>query len=94
MEFFVGESPEYIKKERNKARELKKSQWWKQRLGNGECYYCGQKFSKGDLSMDHLVPLARGGRTSKSNCVVSCKPCNHNKKHQIPAEMILEDLNS
>ena len=92
MTFFVAAPPEHIKKERQKARDLKKSQWWKQKIAQGVCHYCEQKFTKDDLSMDHVVPLARGGKTTKSNCVVACKTCNHEKKYQTPAEQILEEL--
>lgn len=79
--FFIAVSPEQQKKERQKARELRATQWWKQKLGQGLCYYCGGSFSKDELSMDHKVPVVRGGRTSKSNVVVSCKSCNSQKKY-------------
>lgn len=86
---FVSEKE--IKKERNKAKELRKSQWWKQKLGLGLCYYCEQKFPKQDLTMDHKTPLSRGGKTTKGNVVVACKPCNSEKKYFTPAEMVLLD---
>jgi 5-methylcytosine-specific restriction endonuclease McrA len=84
-------SDKEIKKERNKAKELRKSQWWKQKLGLGLCYYCEQKFAKKDLTMDHKTPLSRGGKTTKGNVVVACKPCNNEKKYFTPAEMVLID---
>ena len=37
--------------------------------------------------MDHLVPLARGGKSSKGNVVPACKSCNTNKKYHLPEEM-------
>jgi 5-methylcytosine-specific restriction endonuclease McrA len=36
--------------------------------------------------MDHLVPLARGGRSTKNNLVPSCKDCNNKKKNMLPLE--------
>ena len=42
--------------------------------------------------MDHVVPVARGGRSVKSNCVPCCKECNNRKKAYTPAERILESL--
>lgn len=36
--------------------------------------------------MDHLVPLARGGRSTKENLVPSCKECNNLKKSMLPLE--------
>jgi 5-methylcytosine-specific restriction endonuclease McrA len=39
--------------------------------------------------MDHVVPVARGGRSTKGNVVASCKPCNTSKKLLTPAERLL-----
>jgi len=78
-------------KERAKARKLRASQWWKQLLAQGECYYCQQNFTAELLTMDHKVPVARGGKSSKSNIVVACKECNTNKKHLTPAEVLLQN---
>lgn len=88
-ELFIPADKEYIKKERQKAKELKKTRWWKNKLNAGECYYCGKIFSKEDLSMDHLVPLTRQGRTTKNNVVVACKNCNFEKKHKTLVEIRL-----
>ena len=40
------------------------------------CQYCG---SRGDLTFDHVVPRARGGRTSWQNVVAACSCCNLRK---------------
>lgn len=40
------------------------------------CQYCG---STGDMTFDHVVPRARGGRTTWQNVVASCSPCNLRK---------------
>jgi len=40
------------------------------------CQYCG---AKGDLTFDHVVPRARGGRTSWENVVAACSRCNLKK---------------
>ena len=40
------------------------------------CQYCG---AKGDLTFDHVVPRARGGRTSWENVVAACSKCNLKK---------------
>ena len=39
--------------------------------------------------MDHVVPVARGGRSTKGNVVASCKACNTAKKLLTPAERLL-----
>jgi 5-methylcytosine-specific restriction protein A len=36
--------------------------------------------------MDHIVPLVRGGRSTKGNVVPSCKACNTDKKHKLAWE--------
>ena len=82
----MGASPEHIKKERAKARELRKSQWWKRKLNERVCYYCEQRFAPSELTMDHKVPLARGGFSTKANLVPSCKVCNTQKKHDLATE--------
>jgi 5-methylcytosine-specific restriction protein A len=83
--------PARIKKERQKAQDLKKTQWWLDRLNQGVCHYCGNKFKRTELTMDHVVPLARGGTSSKGNIVPSCRNCNQKKKLGIPVERLFRD---
>jgi len=75
-----------IKLERNKARELRKSPWWKNRIARGVCHYCQQEVPPAELTLDHVVPVARGGRTTKGNCVPCCKVCNNQKQSLTPVE--------
>jgi PAS domain S-box-containing protein len=75
-----------IKAERRKARELRASQWWKRRCAKGFCHYCGQPMAPGELTMDHIVPIARGGKSTKGNIVPACKACNNKKKQLLPME--------
>ncbi|GFO69158.1 HNH endonuclease [Geomonas limicola] len=84
--FIVTVSEEEIKRERNKARELRKSQWWKNRVAKGICHYCRGSFPPDELSMDHIVPVIRGGSSSRGNVVPCCKDCNNRKKHMLPIE--------
>ena len=84
--FFDGVDDTEIRKERAKARELRKSRWWQQKTGTGECYYCGDNVGPGTLTMDHIVPLARGGKSTKNNIVPTCKVCNNKKKTLLPLE--------
>jgi 5-methylcytosine-specific restriction protein A len=79
-------SEDDIKRERAKARALRQSQWWKRRRAGGTCHYCGNKVPPSELTMDHLVPLVRGGRSTKGNLVPACKQCNAAKKHQLAFE--------
>lgn len=75
-----------LKRERAKARELRDSQWWKRRLAKGVCHYCGRYVAPRELTMDHIVPLSRGGKTTKGNVVACCKECNTAKKQLLPME--------
>jgi 5-methylcytosine-specific restriction enzyme A len=75
-----------IRAERNRARDLRKTRWWQQKTAAGLCHYCGSKVAYRDLTMDHLVPLARGGRSTRENLVPSCKQCNNLKKSMLPLE--------
>jgi 5-methylcytosine-specific restriction endonuclease McrA len=38
------------------------------------------------LTMDHLVPLGRGGRSARGNVVAACKDCNTRKQSLVPVE--------
>ncbi len=87
MDYFISQvTDEELKRERAKARELRQSQWWKRRRGEGVCHYCGRKFPPTELTMDHVVPLIRGGKSTKGNSVPACKECNNKKKHMLPIE--------
>jgi len=85
----VEPDPVHVRREREKARQLRASAWWRRRLQSGSCAYCGGTFPERDLTMDHVVPVARGGRSVKGNVVASCKPCNARKKLLTPAEQLL-----
>jgi 5-methylcytosine-specific restriction enzyme A len=76
-----------IARERKKAKELRQSAWWKQKRSTGICHYCGKKFPVDELTMDHLIPLVRGGKSIKANLVPACKTCNNNKKHNLPFQI-------
>ena len=79
-------SEEELRRERAKARQLRQSQWWKNRRGRGVCYYCGRRFAPRELTMDHIVPLVRGGKTTRRNVVPCCKACNRLKQDLVPSE--------
>ncbi|MFQ5851750.1 MAG: HNH endonuclease [Candidatus Binatia bacterium] len=84
--FIVPVSDEDIRRERRKAKELRSSPWWKRKQSKGICYYCGGKFPPRELTMDHRVPVIRGGKSTKGNVVPSCMKCNREKKYRLPFE--------
>src|SRR5690606_6740942 len=92
------ENPEKNRVNANKHRALKVSaegsytnadidaQYKRQK---GRCYYCGCKMVRvanlpNSATVDHVVPLDRGGRNSLDNLVIACKPCNSSKADKMP----------
>jgi 5-methylcytosine-specific restriction endonuclease McrA len=47
------------------------------------CQYCG---SIEELTIDHVLPISRGGKSTFENCVTACKPCNSRKTNKLPNE--------
>ena len=86
--FLVETDDAAMRRERAKARELRASQWWKRRCSAGVCHYCGKQVGAKALTMDHLVPIVRGGRSSKGNVVPACKECNTAKRHRLAFEFV------
>ncbi|MGV8072962.1 MAG: HNH endonuclease [Syntrophobacteraceae bacterium] len=78
--------PEVVRREKEAARKLRKSQWWQRQVGKGVCHYCRKTTSPKDLTMDHIVPLIRGGRSTRGNVAPACKECNNRKKYLLPVE--------
>ncbi|MBI1320988.1 MAG: HNH endonuclease [Candidatus Hydrogenedens sp.] len=50
------------------------------------CQYCKRKFSKADLTIDHVMPRSRGGRDTWENLVLACVKCNIRKGSRTPDE--------
>jgi 5-methylcytosine-specific restriction endonuclease McrA len=50
------------------------------------CQYCGKRKSPQDLSIDHVVPRSRGGKTTWENCVLACVRCNAKKANKTLVE--------
>ncbi len=53
---------------------------------NHECQYCGKHFHAKDLTLDHVMPVSRGGPKSWKNLVTACHKCNHKKGSRTPTE--------
>ncbi|RMH35906.1 MAG: HNH endonuclease [Nitrospirae bacterium] len=82
----------HIRIERDRARKLRKSRWWQTMMQRGECHYCHRRVDPAQLTMDHVVPLARGGRSTKGNVVPACPECNRAKRLETPAEARLNRM--
>ena len=87
MEPFISYvTDEEIRKEKLKAQSLRKTQWWKRKCAEGVCYFCGGKILPKELTMEHVVPIIRGGKSTKVNVVPAFKECNNKKKYLLPVE--------
>ncbi len=69
--------------------------WSRQRLFMRDgftCAYCGRKARAGgepamkELTVDHVIPLSRGGKSSWLNTVCACQRCNTRKGDRLPHE--------
>ena len=59
MQYYKPADKNHIKKEREKALRLRRSNWWKLKLQNKTCYYCKKIFPQSELTMDHKVPVGK-----------------------------------
>jgi 5-methylcytosine-specific restriction endonuclease McrA len=50
------------------------------------CQYCGKRFDRKDLNLDHVVPRQFGGSTTWNNIVCSCLACNRRKGNRTPEQ--------
>ncbi len=48
------------------------------------CQYCAKEFKVSELTIDHIIPKSKGGKTRWDNIVASCKACNNKKGRNTP----------
>ena len=51
--------PAHVRREREKARELRRTPWWRAQIAKGVCHYCGQHVGPENLTLDHVVPYMK-----------------------------------
>lgn len=73
-------------------RKSNSTQWKKLRLvilqrDGYECYYCGQDAN----TVDHLIPVAKGGSDDRENLVAACKRCNFSKQDKLVEDFFQRD---
>ncbi len=56
------------------------------RRDHNQCQYCGARPGTAELSIDHVFPRSRGGKSSWENCVLACMDCNRRKRDRTPEE--------
>lgn len=56
------------------------------------CAYCGLKYKKSELTIDHVTPLVQGGKWEWKNLITACRPCNQRKGGRTPLQARMELL--
>ena len=59
------------------------------RIYSKPCYRCG---TKENISLDHVIPISRGGNHSIGNLMPLCRPCNSSKGKKLLVEWRLDLL--
>ena len=49
----------------------------------GHCQYCGVSVTGRESTLDHVMPVSKGGKTTWENCVTACGPCNSHKSDKL-----------
>ena len=80
---------EHIKREKTKAKQLRRTRWWVQKCKAARCFYCQVPLVPDQVTMDHVVALSRGGNSTKSNIVTACRACNQHKKDRHIVDYLL-----
>jgi hypothetical protein len=57
---------------------------WKMLKISNKCHWCGEKLTINTSTMDHVIPLHRGGLDNANNRVLACEPCNKRRGHEMP----------
>ena len=50
---------------------------------NGQCQYCGVAVSRSESTLDHVLPVSKGGKSVWENCTTACAPCNASKSDKV-----------
>lgn len=51
---------------------------------SNKCHWCSCVLTMSNSTIEHVIPLHRGGLDNANNRVLSCAPCNHNRGHDMP----------
>jgi 5-methylcytosine-specific restriction endonuclease McrA len=85
-EFFVPSVIRFCTALRRRRRTVKFSKDNVYLRDRGRCQYCGRQVTLTNSTYDHVVPKAKGGKTTWKNIVIACVPCNQHKRDRTPAE--------
>lgn len=62
----------------NSERKRRKRQQIRERDGDC-CHWCNQYLWEWEMTLDHLIPISRGGSHSNDNLVIACFTCNNSR---------------
>ncbi len=81
--------PEIVRLRFFKGRQSRKVRFTRNNIFERDdrtCQYCGKKLSADRLTLDHVVPRSRGGRSTWGNLAAACMSCNDRKGDRLPEE--------
>ena len=84
--------PQYDVPAPPKTPRRKKLNTLRKLTGSEVCAYCGKKLTKYNATIDHLIPLSRGGTDFCWNLVWCCAPCNYSKGSKLLSEWNKEEV--
>jgi hypothetical protein len=58
-------------------------------IQRGRCLICRAMFQLPDLTREHVVPVAKGGKRHHTNIVLTCAPCNAEKGDSLPSPKLV-----
>ncbi len=59
---------------------------------DGRCTYCSRSLPMRKITIDHIIPESRDGRTALENLVICCAHCNQSKRDRTPEEWAADIL--
>ena len=71
----------------DKTERLRESRRIRRRLHKtygDKCHWCAAPLTLNESTLDHVVPLARGGTNGHDNLRLACAACNHDRGHDMP----------
>lgn len=77
------------REENQKVRELDKARklrYYYRKYSADTCYYCGKHIEGRDKTVDHKIPISRGGTNARENLVMCCQSCNSHKNNRTESE--------
>lgn len=51
-----------------------------------KCWYCGRSISLESATVDHIIPLSKGGKDHRRNYALACSACNNRKGNRLLSE--------